>query len=47
MVKLDTEVLMKNEQNMKSTEEIIENNQDPDQDSTGEIVTVAVTGEKL
>jgi hypothetical protein len=47
MVKVDTEVLMKNEQNMKSTEERINNNQDPDQDSADEVLTVGVTGNNL
>jgi hypothetical protein len=47
MIKVDTEVLMRNEANIDSTKKNIEKNEDPEQDSTGEIVTVAVTGEKL
>ena len=44
---MDTEVLMKNENNINSTKKNIDKNKDPDQESSGEVLTVGVTGNNL
>ncbi|MHA2344618.1 MAG: hypothetical protein ACXADW_22400, partial [Candidatus Hodarchaeales archaeon] len=47
MIKVDTEVLMKNEANIESTETNIKKEQQPEQESSGEVLTVGTTGNNL